>query len=154
MYYNGIGTSQNYAEARRWCIKAAKQGNADAQRALAVFGTDAGTVTKLEYLELVPSLVLGSWVLLDFLLRGRKHLNFRNEYLRHRSRRPRILYVPSCLPRREAGLNRNRMSDHRNGGLTCEEAKCCHRAVIERDWRNIAITLIDKSMSVIAVLNT
>ncbi len=81
MYYNGLGTSQNYAEARRWCIKAAKQGNADAQRALAVFGTDAGTVTKLEYLELVPSLVLGSWVLLDFLLRGRKHLNFRNSAL-------------------------------------------------------------------------
>jgi TPR repeat protein len=78
MYYNGLGTSQDHSEARRWCIKAAKQGNADAQQALAVLVGASDTVTKFEYLELVPSLVLGSWVLLDFLFRGRKHLDLRN----------------------------------------------------------------------------
>lgn len=81
MYYNGLGTLQDYGEARRWCIKAAKQGNADAQKALAVLVAESDTVTKFEYLELVPSLVLGSWVLLDFLLRGRKHLDLRNAAL-------------------------------------------------------------------------
>jgi TPR repeat protein len=81
MYYNGLGTSQDYAEARRWCIKAAKQGNADAQQALAVFGTEAGTVTKFEYLELVPSLLFGSLVLVSFFLSGRKHLDLRNAAL-------------------------------------------------------------------------
>jgi TPR repeat protein len=81
MYYKGLGTSRDYTEARRWCIKAAKQGNADAQQALAVFVAESDTVTKFEYLELVPSLVMGSWVLLDFLLRGREHLDLRNAAL-------------------------------------------------------------------------
>ena len=81
MYYKGLGTSQDHSEARRWCIKAAKQGNADAQQALAVLVAESDTVTKFEYLELVPSLVLGSWVLLDFVLRGRKHLDLRNAAL-------------------------------------------------------------------------
>lgn len=81
MYYKGLGTSQDNAEARRWCIKAAKQGDSDAQQALAVLATESGTVTKFEYLELVPSLLLGSLVLLDFLVRGRKHLDLRNAAL-------------------------------------------------------------------------
>jgi TPR repeat protein len=81
MYYNGLGTSQDHSAARLWCIKAAKQGNADAQQALAVLLAEPDTVTKFEYLELVPSLVVGSWVLLDFLLRGRKHLDLRNAAL-------------------------------------------------------------------------
>ena len=77
MYYRGEGVAQNFAEARGWYIKAAKHGDADAQQALAVFGK----VTKLEYVELVPSLLLGSLFFLDFLLRGRKHLDFRNAAL-------------------------------------------------------------------------
>jgi len=81
MYYKGVGTAKDYTQARRWYIKAANQGSGDAKQALAAFGTEADTVTQLEYLELVPSLVLGSWVLLAFLSRGRKHLDLRNAAL-------------------------------------------------------------------------
>jgi len=81
MYYKGAGTVQDYAQARRWYIKAAKQGSDDAKQALALFGTESGIVTKLEYVELVPSVLLGSLFMLDFLLRGRKHLDFRNSAL-------------------------------------------------------------------------
>lgn len=80
MYYKGRGTSQDYVEARRWCIKAAKQGNGDAQQGLAVLGIGSDLVTKFEYLELVPSLLFGSWIFLEFL-RGRKHVDVRNAAL-------------------------------------------------------------------------
>jgi len=77
MYYYGAGTAQSYTDARRWYLQAAKQGDAEAQQALALFA-ESHTITKIEYLELLLSLPYAFWVLLDFVLRRRKHLDLRN----------------------------------------------------------------------------
>ena len=68
MYYKGVGTAEDYSEARLWYIKAANQGYADAKQALGLFGTQSSTVTKLEYLELMAGLPLGLWVLAAFFV--------------------------------------------------------------------------------------
>jgi TPR repeat protein len=81
MYYKGVGTAQDYSEARRWYIKAAKKGNADGKQALGLFGTQSSTVTKLEYLELVPSLALGLWVLVAFVVHRGNILEWRQAAL-------------------------------------------------------------------------
>lgn len=81
MYYKGLGTSQDYAEAQRWSIKAAKQGNGDARQAIALLGKESAMMMRLEFVELVPSLLLGSLVLVDFFSRGRKHLDLRSAAL-------------------------------------------------------------------------
>jgi hypothetical protein len=58
--------------AGEFCIRA--------ERSLAVLGTAAGTVTKIQYLELVPSLFLGSLLLVNSWS-VRKHLSLRNAIL-------------------------------------------------------------------------
>src|SRR6266705_2818051 len=48
-----------------------------------------------------------------------------NESLRYRPWWLALLFISGCFPHREAGLNRNGGSDHRDSGVTCqEEAKC------------------------------
>jgi hypothetical protein len=81
LYFSGKGVTQNYAEARRWYIRSAKHGSAEAQYSLKLLGLESSTVTKLEYVELLTGLPLGLWLLLDFVLRGRNPLNWRQAFL-------------------------------------------------------------------------
>src|SRR5262249_46955402 len=68
MYYKGAGTAKDYTQARRWYIKAAKQGSGDAKQALSLFGTESGIVTKLEYFQLLAGLPFGLWILTAFFV--------------------------------------------------------------------------------------